>query len=293
MKILWLGWKEMSSTRRLLEVSPRLGVTVDAIEILDVNFATEGEALAEALGEPLPGEYDALVVRTFHPYVSEALTLAKLFRDAGRVVVDESLTDEGYAISKMHDYLRLAAEGLAVPRTWQVYDPAEVERLASGLGYPCILKGVHGRQGTHVYRIEDANQLRRRLRRYPSGELLLQEYLRANEDFRLLVLGYEALPAVVKRRPEPGDFRTNLATRAEFRSYPAEEYPELVALAEAGARLLRREFAGVDVRYREDVPMILEVNRQPSFEGFEEATGINVPEAFLRYLLKKTRRNGP
>ena len=119
------------------------------------------------------------------------------------------------------------------------------------------------------------------------GELLLQEYLPADEDFRLLVIGYEAIPVVVSRRPEPGEFRTNFATRAEFTARPIADFPDLKLLAEQGARTLRREISGVDIRYKGARPMILEVNRQPSFEGFELATRIDVAAEILRYASEK------
>lgn len=285
MRILWLGWEELHSTHRMGSAAKKAGLSLDALEIFDVTFHCEdGRVGVFHADTDLLAAYDVLIVRTFYPYISEALTIARLFRDAGKLVIDESLTDEGYAVSKMHDYLLLARHGLPVPRTRQLYNPADVEAFAGEIGYPCVLKGVHGAHGSTVFLARNVDELRHWLWRFPYGELAVQEFLPAEEDYRLLTIGGEALPYVISRHPAPGDFRTNFALDAEFTARPAEDFPNLVALAERASRLLRREFSGVDIRHKDGQPMILEVNRRPAFEGYEKATGCDVAGKFLHYV---------
>jgi gamma-F420-2:alpha-L-glutamate ligase len=267
------------------EAAKEQGMELDACNIHDVSFATEeGKARAFGLGKDLLEHYDGLVVRTFYPYISEALTLARLFHEAGKVVIDESLTDEGYAVSKMHDHLVMAEHGIPTPRTWQFFNPRQVETLAEQLTYPCLLKGVHGARGEHVYLVHDAEQLQRRLWHYPYGELMLQEYLPADEDYRVMVLGYHALPVMVSRKPPKGDFRTNYSVGGRFIRHDLSEFPAFQSLAEGAARALRREFTAIDIRLKGDQPMVLEVNRQPDFEGFERATHFDVASEVVRYI---------
>jgi RimK family alpha-L-glutamate ligase len=290
MKVVWLGWEEIYTTRRVQEAAnaARQGLELDACNIHDVSFSVEGgKANAFAFGRNLLECYDGLVVRTFYPYISESLTLARLFHEAGKVVIDESLTDEGYAVSKMHDHLVLAEHGIPTPRTWQVFNPRQVETLAEELTYPCLLKGVHGARGEHVYVVQNAEQLQRRLWHYPYGELMLQEYLPAEEDYRVMVLGYRALPAMVSRKPPKGDFRTNYSLGGRFIRHDLIEFPAFQSLAESAARALRREFTAVDIRFKGDQPMVLEVNRQPDFEGFERATKFDVATEVVRYICQR------
>ena len=239
------------------------------------------------MGKNLLETYDGLVVRTFHPYISEALTLARLFHDAGKVVIDKNLADEGYAVSKMHDHLILAQHGIACPRTWQFFNPRQVEAMAEQLTYPCLLKGVHGARGDHVYLIQNTEQLHRRLWHYPYGELLLQEYLPAEQDYRVMVVGYRALPVMVSRRPRKGDFRTNYSLGGRFTRNDLSEFPAFQAVAEKAARALRREFTAIDIRTKDGQPMILEVNRQPDFDGFERATHFDVAGEVVRYIRER------
>jgi RimK family alpha-L-glutamate ligase len=288
MRVVWLGWEEIYTTRRVQEAAKEQGLELEVCNIHDISFDIEGQkANVYGMGRNLLETCDGLVVRTFYPYISEALTVVRLFHDAGKMVMDQNLADEGYAVSKMHDYLVLARNGVPCPRTWQVFNPRQVEVLAEQLEYPCLLKGVHGARGDHIFLIQNNEQLQRRLWRYPYGELMLQEYLPANEDYRVMVIGYRALPVMVSRKPPKGDFRTNYALGGRFIRHDLSEFPAFQSLAEKAARALRREFTAVDIRLKGDQPMVLEVNRQPDFEGFERATHFDVASEVVKYICQR------
>lgn len=290
MKILWLDWRDTPASQRMREEAEEARVGLKVCEITEVTFAAAGSRVGVFhQGVNLVKKFDVLVVRNFHPYISEALTIARLFKEAGKKVIDQSLTEEGYAISKMHDYLLLAQAGLPVPLTYQSYKKEDVAAWAERRGYPCVLKGVHGSQGQHVHKIKDKARLCRVWSQYPAGELAVQEFLPAEEDYRVIVVGFRALPFFLVRRPKKGDFRTNFAQGSRGVCRPLTEFTELGRLAEKAARLLKRELAGVDLRLKRGRPLILEVNRRPEFAGFERATDLNVAEAFLEHILIKAK----
>src|SRR5947208_3315517 len=109
-KLLWFETGDLYTIRRGKEAGQRLGIQVDSVDAYDLTFAADGTNVgAFVAGSDLVASYDALIVRSFMPFVSEALLLARLFRAAGKVVVDVSVTDEEYAMGKMHDYVVLAA----------------------------------------------------------------------------------------------------------------------------------------------------------------------------------------
>jgi len=287
-KILWFETGDLYTVREGKEAGQRLGAEVDSLDAYDVNFAADGKVVgAFANGLDLAQHYDALIVRSFMPLIAEALTLARLFREAGKTVIDESMTDEGYAMSKMHDYVVLASHGVDVPRTRQFCDINQAAAFAAELGYPCIVKGTHGSEGRHVHKVENEQQLRKKLLQYKAGEVMVQEYLDAPIDYRVIVIGYRALPVYVSRKPQADDFRTNFEHNEQVIAHPIHEASQLQAIAEKAARALRREFSGVDIRCRGDVPLILEANRRPGFKHFEEATGFDVAGAFIDYVIKK------
>lgn len=288
LRILWLESGDLYTIRRGVEAGRRLGIQVESLEVLDLTFSAGVDAPHLAAGaEELTAAYDAVIVRSFMPFISESLTIARLFREAGKVVVDLSLTDEGYALSKMHDYIRLSRAGVAVPRTYQCADPAQAERYAEALGYPCVLKAVFGSEGRNVFKADTPAQFRKILWRRKPGEFMVQEFLPAEVDYRVITVGYRALPVMVRRKPQPGEFRTNFDFKEEVTSLPTDEHSDMKELAERAARTLRREFSGVDIRYRGDEPTILEANRRPGFKGFEEATGFDVAGAFIEYVRER------
>lgn len=290
MRVVWLGWEDIYTTRRVKETAQAMGIGLDVCSIHDISFGVQdGHFVTLGNNVNLTETYDGLVVRTFYPYVSEALTLARLFSDAGKVVIDHSLTNEGYAISKMHDYLVLTEHGLPCPRTWQIFNPRLVEKQMDRFQFPCVLKGTHGARGENVFLAENPDQMMRRMWHYPCGELMVQEYLPAVEDYRVMVIGYEALPVMISRRPPKGDFRTNYAIGGHFRGHALETFPGFGELGVAAARALSREFTGVDIRMKGDQPLILEVNRQPDFEGFERATKFDVAAEVVRYIEKRVK----
>lgn len=287
-KILWFETGDLYTVKRGKEVGKRLNIQVDSVDAYDLNLFADGNNVgAFAAGRDLVASYDALIVRSFMPLISESLTLARLFREAGKVVVDESMTDEAYAMSKMHDYIVLAKNGVDVPRTRQFSDANQMADFAKELGYPCIVKGSHGSEGRHVHKVESEQQLRKKLMQYRSGEVMIQEYLDAEIDYRVVVIGYKALPVYVSRKPRADDFRTNFEHNEEVISRPLSEAPYLQDIAERAARTLRREFSGVDIRCRGNTPLVLEANRRPGFKGFEKSTGYDVAEAFIKYVVQK------
>ncbi|MCS7060152.1 MAG: hypothetical protein RMN25_03215 [Anaerolineae bacterium] len=298
MRILWLGWEDQHTPARVQAVAVSLGLHVTLAQITDLRFVVDGATGMASVGvwldeEEVTRAFDVLIARVFHPYISEALTVARLFHDAGKVVIDHSLTDEGVAFSKMHDYLLLAQAGLSVPRTWQLGRLEAVEALAEELGYPLVFKGIHGSYGAHVHLVRTAEDLRAVWARYRPGELMLQEYLPAAVDFRVMCVGYQALPMVVERAPKAGDFRTNAQLGGSAVARPLADFPDLGRLAEQAARVLRREFAAVDVRYRGAAPLVLEVNRRPVFANFERVTGCDVARAFLNYVCHRYEASAP
>ncbi len=284
LRFLWLESGDLYTVGRGIAAARERGIHVDSFEVQDLTFSADPASRPLRIGkEDVIASYDAIIMRSFMPFVSEALTIARLFRDAGKVVVDTSLTDEGYAMSKMHDYLLLAHGGIPVPRTHHCFDAAEAERYAESFGYPCILKGIVGSEGRNVFKADSARQFRTIWRRKP-GQLTVQEFLDAEVDYRVMTVGFRALPVMVRRKPKPGEFRTNFEFNEEGTCLRTDDHADMKDIAERAARILRREFSAVDIRYRGNEPLVLEVNRRPGFKGFEETTRYDVAGALIDYV---------
>jgi glutathione synthase/RimK-type ligase-like ATP-grasp enzyme len=291
-RILWCEGGDTYSRSRAKASAKALGLALDTLDLFDLEFTAGGTKRgAFAKGRNLAVHYDILILRAFLPFVSEALTLARLFREEGKTVIDHCLTEEGYAMSKMHDYLRLAKAGVGVPRSLQSCETPRLLKAAAGYGYPCIVKGGHGSYGRHVHRVGSEAELKKRLMHYKPGDVMVQEYLDAPLDYRVMVVGYKALPLYVSRQPAAGDFRTNFELNEIVTAHPITQAPHLKRVAEKAARALGREFTGVDIRCRGKTPLVLEANRRPGYKDFERATGLDVVTPFLKHALARHRKN--
>ncbi len=186
-------------------------------------------------------------------------------------------------LSKFYSLLSFVGtpiEGVDVPASAVVTEADDADALAANIGFPLIVKPVSGREGEGVHRVDGQDDLSAALADVDLPAVL-QEYVDVQAEYRVLVVGDEALGAVAK---EGGDGVTrNFAQGAEFA--PAD-VPELMAPAVAVAQAMDIEVAGVDIvadadgRYYE-----IECNRCPQFTGFSEAhPDVDVPGRIVDYL---------
>jgi len=280
MDLLWIESLQHYGAQRAAAVAPQLGITLTCLGVMDLRFELNGIFAPD--GRNIVATHDAVIIRSFAPYVSEILTIARLFAAAGKPVLDKNLVSEGYAMSKMHDYMRLHELGLPVPRTVQVSELADALDVAETYGWPVVLKGVHGARGKYVFLARTREEFATLWQQHEPGWLMVQEYLEAASDYRVLVCDGKALPFVAERIPLPGDFRTNSEHNEQAIAHDSASHKQMVEVAEAAASGLGRWFSGVDIRIARGVPYILEANRRPGFKAFEATTGYDVATQALK-----------
>jgi RimK family alpha-L-glutamate ligase len=212
--------------------------------------------------------------------------LAETFRRNGGRVFDGVGDGRPFIMSKTWEALTLEAAGLRVPKTIQCFSAETSEAAAKELGFPLVVKGVHGGLGTFVHLAKKPSDLRKILSGRNFGFFSLQEYLPADHDVRVLTIGGQAIGAMRRIVPK-GDFRANVAVGGRPVKEPLSA--ELERLAEAASRALGREFGGVDILRSKGETYVLEVNRTPGFRAFEAATGVDVAD---RLVARLERRDG-
>ncbi len=285
--MLVIGLPELYESRRLRSEGRGLGWRVDVAPFDRLAFEVGAGGRRAFCGRrDLFREYDTLYFRYFHPYVSEALLLAESAARRGLRVIDRTLASSNFVQSKMYNYWKLSEAGLPVPAGFQVMNLALAKPRLAGARWPLVAKGVHGSKGRYVFRL-DSPAAARQLNDDLVGFFTFQEYLPAEAEYRVLVIGGRSVGAMLKRQTSD-DFRRNIAVGAvgEAATLPRP----LSRLCEKAARTLGYEFAGVDLAVTGGRPCIFEVNRSPGFQGFEQATGLNVARLFLNYAAKRKTR---
>ena len=88
--------------------------------------------------------------------------------------------------------------------------------------------------------------------------------------------------AAILRQSTDGDFRSNLTRGGSMSPYtPSKEEAEL---ARRATQALGLDFAGVDVLFGKDGPLICEVNSNAHFKTTLECTGVNMADAIMAHI---------
>jgi glutathione synthase/RimK-type ligase-like ATP-grasp enzyme len=110
-------------------------------------------------------------------------------------------------------------------------------------------------------------------------------------DYRVLVVGGAAV-AAMRRVSE--HWIHNVAQGGRCEPQPLENGigPEITRLAEAAARALDMDYAGVDLLPTADGAQVIEVNGVAAWQGLQRVTPFNVAQVLVRDLLDRKCAEG-
>ena len=175
---------------------------------------------------------------------------------------------------------------LLCPMTYEGLGYQQMDFLQSAadtLGLPFIIKEGYGSYGSQVYLVHTISQARELLQRIGAKPVLFQQFIQesAGRDLRIFVVGGQTI-AAMKRINTAGDFRANIAEGGygEAYSLSAEE----ARLAIDACQLMGLDFAGVDLLFSKDGPLLCEVNSNAHFAALKEVTGINPALAIAAHI---------
>lgn len=142
--------------------------------------------------------------------------------------------------------------------------------------FPLIAKPIFGSQGKGIYLVSSNEQLS-----INSNELY-QELLPNKEDYRVIVLGKKVL-GVMLRKANDSSIVSNISAGGIGTKYNYDSQLEEISLRLAG--LCQLDFCGIDLMKDADGNYaVLEVNRNPGIQGFQNATGVEVAVEIGKYL---------
>ena len=154
------------------------------------------------------------------------------------------------------------------------------------LGLPVVVKGVRGSFGSEVFLARSIDELLALLDRLAGRPLICQQFVASScgRDVRVQVVGGRAV-AAIERYSQTGDFRANIDNGASHRAHyltAAEGQMAVTACAALGL-----DFAGVDLLFSADGPVLCEVNSNAhSIPEMVECCGVNVADEILAHIVR-------
>jgi len=190
------------------------------------------------------------------------------------------------AIDKFETSYRFQRAGLPTPAVAVVQD-AEVAYGVLREWGRAVAKPLFGSLGIGIELIEDTTEGRALLpvllKRFRA--IYLQEYVPTpGRDIRAFVVGNQVV-ASIYRMAAPGQWQTNISRGG--RPMACQLDAETSRLAVAAAAAVGLDYTGVDILEGPTGPQVIEVNGNPQWLGVLEATGKNMAEAIVAWVVDR------
>ena len=260
----------------------------DAFKKRDVSLEIKtAEDISLEVNKPIENKPD------FAIFWDKDIYLAKRLEQNGIRLFNNSAAVE-LCDNKILMYQELAKNNIRIPRTFIAPKTFEglgynklsfLDKVIEEIGFPIVIKEAYGSFGEQVYLANDKESAKSIIKRIGYKDFLMQEFIASSKgrDIRINVVGDKAVASMLRENKK--DFRSNISSGGNGINYePKQEYIDLAIKA---AKALGLSFAGVDVMFGEDGPIICEVNSNPQFASTLKATGINLGEFISDYILKQ------
>ena len=210
----------------------------------------------------------------------------KLYNSAVAIEICDSKALTAVALEK-----RVATPRTVIaPKTFEGVGYNNLDFLENAtwvLGLPMIIKESYGSFGAQVYLAKTLDEAKKIVTSIGHKEFIMQEFIKESEgrDVRVNVDGGRVVSAM--ERYNENDFRSNITNGGSMRKIEITRDIENAALLACEA--IGLDFAGVDVLFGNDGPIVCEVNSNPHFKSSLECTGVDMSEEILDYIVEKLR----
>ena len=188
--------------------------------------------------------------------------------------------------------LRLAEAGVPTPRTVVALTPEAALKALDEIGYPAVLKPPVGSWGRLMAKVDDREEAEQIIEHKtalgsPNHSIFyVQEYIEKPErDLRVFVVGDEVVAAMYRYSK---DWRTNAARGGTAESLTPDA--ELSELALKAAEAVGGGVLAVDLMESPSGLLVHEVNPTPEFKALTGATGIDVADKVMDYVVEVAAR---
>jgi ribosomal protein S6--L-glutamate ligase len=188
------------------------------------------------------------------------------------------------AKDKLATLVWLAHHDIPIPTT-TVTERLAVAVAATKRFGDIVSKPLRGSQGQGIFRLQDPDLAFRifKILQTSNQTIFVQKFIETpGRDIRVFVVGDRVIGAMY-RYAKVGQWKTNVSRGGK--PQPCEVTPELEALALKTTKAMAMDFAGVDILEDGDQFVVSEVNSAPNWSGLQKATGVDVAEEIVEYIL--------
>jgi len=232
------------------------------------------------------GEYEAVLIRCLSH--SRAYYITRWLEGLGVPAVSPHRT-VAICNDKLLTSAALREAGVPIPRTTVAFTPQAALEAIEEIGYPVVLKPLHGSWGRLLARVNDRDaaeailEHKTTLGGYLHSVFYIQEYVKKpGRDIRSFVVGNETVAAIYRNSPH---WITNTARGGEASNCPIT--PEIDRLSRAAARAVGGGVVAVDILEAPDGRLLVaEVNHTPEFRNSTAPTGVDIPGKMIDYVVE-------
>ena len=208
-----------------------------SIRYADLVFTFKGgkcEVQSISLGKPVETLAEAYYVRDYHNYQAERYALAAYLDGCGHKVFNsDALHNE--SLSKLEQLVIFTKANIPVPTSSFASDASLVQPVSD---YPYVLKSITASNNRLNYLVHNEPERQKALQAIGS-KVLAQQYIENDGDYKVILMYGQ--PLAIYKRSKP-----NVYERSRPHRYRVNE-ADVAALAQKTARILGREFCGVDI----------------------------------------------
>ena len=163
-----------------------------------------------------------------------------------------------------------------------------LDYVEARFGYPMVIKAAKGSFGEQVYLAKNRSEAQAMAETMAGEDFLFQPFIAesAGVDKRVLIIGDDIVGAIERRNEH--DFRANIAAGSVARPIALSDEEKAIALA--AHKKARLTFSGIDLIESNHGPLLVEINSNMSYLGFQNATGIDVSGKLLSYVNEAAKR---
>jgi len=253
------------------------GVDYDRIDPREVVFDLDGNGQRK---------HDAVLVRCLSH--SQTYYLTRWLESVGMPAVSPH-----HVVATCGDKLLTSAAlqkaGVPIPRTVVAFTPEAALEAIEEIGYPAVLKPLHGSWGRLLARVSDRYaaeailEHKKTLGGYQHSVFYIQEYVeKPGRDIRSFVAGDETMAAIYRNSPH---WITNTARGGTTSNCPITS--EIDRISCAAAQAVGGGVVAIDIFEAPDGRLLVsEVNHTPEFRNSIAPTGVDIPGKIIDYVLE-------